>query len=399
MKALSKLSASAGACVVLAAAALISAAIANQGTFAPGHGETHTATTATPPGLEAATPSANMLVGISPIGGLSTDAILMGGISGSFGSTTLSGFFAPPGLSGLSNLPGTGIFSLSGGKQNGGRIYHLLPNGNFIGVGVTGFSACPGLVWGSPSGPLYGMVSTCSYPWCSYYGGAGDSLAIIDPFTGATTELNPGGGLGHGLTGVDAIAIDPTTGIMYGSTGYPYDGSPGDVIVIDTTTGLGTDTFIGHQGRLRLPPERPGGGDGVRLHGHDVHLDWRQFLLPRRQNLLGGHQHVHLDSSRGDYRRLPVGQRHRGDFLVNAPPVDLRARLRAVPCRERCTRSQLARAVQKLSRVVTPSVHAVHPRNEALIAADTLGAARGSTGDGLPPPPGCRSTRDQAARL
>ncbi|MCZ6597252.1 MAG: hypothetical protein O7B99_06425, partial [Planctomycetota bacterium] len=52
-----------------------------------------------------------------------------------------------------------------------------------------------------------------------------------------------GGGYG-GPGGIDAIAWDPSSSIMYGNTGFFFDGLPGDVITIDVATGIATDTGI-----------------------------------------------------------------------------------------------------------------------------------------------------------
>jgi hypothetical protein len=67
-----------------------------------------------------------------------------------------------------------------------------------------------------------------------------DGLIHINPVTGASTGS---GTYGSGVGGIDAIAQDPTSGILYGSTGFFYDGSPGDKITINIATGLATDTF------------------------------------------------------------------------------------------------------------------------------------------------------------
>ena len=57
---------------------------------------------------------------------------------------------------------------------------------------------------------------------------------------GTATSIGPMGA----TSGVDALAIDPTTGTMYGSTGFFYDGDPGDVFTFDKATGAGTDTGV-----------------------------------------------------------------------------------------------------------------------------------------------------------
>lgn len=244
MKALGRRSLGLGAATALAATALISAAIAHGDQGRPGQGGNAGIPSGVdlrgrpaPAALGTPVPSGNLLVGLAPdIGAGTTDAILMTGFGGTFASFKVPGIFPVTSLAGLTHLPGTGIFSISSGNVDGGQIYHILSNGAFVGVGPTGYASCPALVWGGPAGPLFGVVESL--------GSIGNSLAYINPFTGAATELDPFGGFGSGITGVDAIAIDPTTGTMYGSTGFDYDGSPGDVITIDTTTGKATDTGI-----------------------------------------------------------------------------------------------------------------------------------------------------------
>lgn len=68
-------------------------------------------------------------------------------------------------------------------------------------------------------------------------GAAGNpsNLYILDPATGAITSTV--GPIGFAVTG---LAIDPLTGILYGSTGQASPTSPGFLITINTTTGAGT---------------------------------------------------------------------------------------------------------------------------------------------------------------
>ena len=66
-------------------------------------------------------------------------------------------------------------------------------------------------------------------------GGENNSnLYLIDTATGATTTLGP---VGFAVTG---LAVDPNTGILYGSTSTQSPNSPCSIITIDKTTGAGT---------------------------------------------------------------------------------------------------------------------------------------------------------------
>jgi hypothetical protein len=67
---------------------------------------------------------------------------------------------------------------------------------------------------------------------------ATDSTSIlysVDPTTGVRTPIGP-----CGVADMRSLAEDPTTGILYGVTGYPDGGGPltGRIWVIDTNTGL-----------------------------------------------------------------------------------------------------------------------------------------------------------------
>ncbi len=61
------------------------------------------------------------------------------------------------------------------------------------------------------------------------------NLWILDPGTGAVIcKVGP---IGFGVTG---LAVHPTTGVLYGSTGNASPVSPGSLIAIDKTTGAGS---------------------------------------------------------------------------------------------------------------------------------------------------------------
>jgi hypothetical protein len=180
----------------------------------------------TPSGADA--PTANLLAAIG--GGPTADGYLLQAAPFSV-LLTLPAIF-PASLSGLSNLPGTFIFSMSGGMADGGNLYHFLPNGNFVGVGASGFSAVPGLAWNLTGSTLYGTTTVAILS---------DGLITLNPLTGAGTLVGPMGG---GVGGIDAIAFQPTSGTLFGSTGFFFDGSPGDEIVINPTTGAASKTGV-----------------------------------------------------------------------------------------------------------------------------------------------------------
>jgi len=215
---------------ILSAAGLVSLGLAQTSTGGNrGTPTTDQLPTATVGASSASTPSGNLLAALGG-GSATTDGYLLQATP--FANIlTLPGVF-PASLSGLSNLPGTGIFSMSGGMADGGNIYHFLPNGNFVGVGGSGFSAVSGLAWNPTGTTLYGTVTVSILA---------DGVISIDPFTGAGTLVGPMGG---GVGGIDAIAFNPTDGVLYGSTGFFFDGSPGDEIVINPATGAASKTGV-----------------------------------------------------------------------------------------------------------------------------------------------------------
>lgn len=184
-------------------------------------------------------PSSNFILGTANGG---NDGVLM--TFSPFSSTVLPGLFSN--MSGLTNLPGTAIFSMSGGMTNGGNLFHFLANGTLFGPLPTGFSSVPGLAWvkSAAGTELVGSAAVSII---------GDGLIKINAATGASTTS---GTYGSGIGGIDAIAQDPTSGVLYGSTGFFYDGSPGDKITINIATGLATDTFTDMS---PLPPCTVGG--------------------------------------------------------------------------------------------------------------------------------------------
>ena len=65
-------------------------------------------------------------------------------------------------------------------------------------------------------------------------GGSTPTLYRVDPATAATTAVGP---TGFQLTG---LAVDPTSGVMYGSTGSNDADAPSSIVTVDKATGAGT---------------------------------------------------------------------------------------------------------------------------------------------------------------
>lgn len=89
---------------------------------------------------------------------------------------------------------------------------------------------------------VVGLIVTCPSTALAQtlYGANGaqgniSHLHILDPADGSVIEIV--GSIGFAVTG---LAIDPTTGVLYGSTGNRDPVSPGYLITIDTETGDGT---------------------------------------------------------------------------------------------------------------------------------------------------------------
>ncbi|MEM7305671.1 MAG: hypothetical protein AAF682_03320 [Planctomycetota bacterium] len=151
-------------------------------------------------------------------------------------------------ISGMSKLPGTRTYYLSGGMTDGGNIYIANP-GSALLVGNSGLGAVSGLAFDPADSRLYGTYTASVLS---------DGLCEINPTNGTGTPIGF-----MGIGGMDSLAIDPTSGTMYGSTGFFYDGSPGDVITINKVTGAATD---GGQDMNPQPPSTVAGmafaGDG-----------------------------------------------------------------------------------------------------------------------------------------
>ena len=65
-------------------------------------------------------------------------------------------------------------------------------------------------------------------------GNVNSDLYTVNTATGATTSLGP---IGFAVTG---LAVDPTTGTLYGSTSMQSPSNPGSIIAINKATGAGT---------------------------------------------------------------------------------------------------------------------------------------------------------------
>src|SRR5688572_9969630 len=65
-------------------------------------------------------------------------------------------------------------------------------------------------------------------------GEVNSNLYTVDTATGATSSLGP---IGFAVTG---LAVDPTTGKLYGSTSMQSPSNPGSIITINKSTGAGT---------------------------------------------------------------------------------------------------------------------------------------------------------------
>ncbi|MCZ6596267.1 MAG: hypothetical protein O7B99_01365 [Planctomycetota bacterium] len=171
-------------------------------------------------------------LGAGPSGGpLGTHGYLMN-VSPFGTQMAIDAFFAPL-LTGMTKQPGPALlFSFSSTFADGGLVYHLLPGGAFVLAG-------PGVGGGSMAGLAYDQTGAL---WTSADSvGFNDAFYSVDVVSGVATLV---GSYGSGICGVDGIADDPTTNVMYGFTGFCFDGSPGDVLIIDKLSGVAVDTGI-----------------------------------------------------------------------------------------------------------------------------------------------------------
>lgn len=148
-------------------------------------------------------------------------------------SATLLGPSGVRSLSGLDFQPGTGVLFASSGTQGSGRLFTLdTTNGTATLIGSTGFAAVPGLSFG-PGGRLYGSADVA--------GGEANGLILLHPATGQGTLVGLYGSIGQTVVDdISGLAFNARTGILYGSTGPAFDGTPGDLVSIHPTTGQAT---------------------------------------------------------------------------------------------------------------------------------------------------------------
>lgn len=144
----------------------------------------------------------------------------------------------PTGVSSLSGMdvqPGTGTVFASSGFLDGGQLYTIdLTTGATTLIGPTGFAAVPAIAFDPATGILYGSAATAS-------DAVSMRLITINPVTGAGTSVGLFGNWGgNTVGGLDSLAFHPTTGVLYAGTGSFFDGTPGDIFTIDTTTGAAT---------------------------------------------------------------------------------------------------------------------------------------------------------------
>jgi hypothetical protein len=169
---------------------------------------------------------AGVLAGISPQGG---NTVVYRIFTSPPSATVVSS--PPVHLSGLARQPGTRNYFASGGMTDGGNLYQLTGSGVLM-LGASGFSAVSGLAWNPAGTTLYGTTTVSILA---------DGLITLNPLTGAGTLVGPMGG---GVGGIDALGFDPVSNTLFGSTGFFFDGSPGDEIVINPATGAASKTGV-----------------------------------------------------------------------------------------------------------------------------------------------------------
>jgi hypothetical protein len=193
--------------------------------------------------LGLATPAAAVsLIGSNPAGPSDSNVLAIETDPFSFQQIGLAG---TPSLSGLDVQPGTGALFGSGGFGASGALFHVNPStGGATKVGDTGFLAVPGLAF-DLDGTLYGTASDNVLDFSNL-------LIRIDPTSGAGTLVGSLGTVGpDSVAGVDGIAVNPMTGVLYGVGGVVNAAGNflggGMVYTIDKQSGAAT--MIG-----QLPP-------------------------------------------------------------------------------------------------------------------------------------------------
>src|SRR5262245_16740452 len=95
-------------------------------------------------------------------------------------------------------------------------------------------------------------------------GVASPRLLRVNPETGAVTAVGP---IGFAVTG---LAVDPTTGVLYGSTNTHSVSSPNSLVTINRQTGAGT--VVGAYGGTNVVADLTFNGTG-QLFGWDEDTD------------------------------------------------------------------------------------------------------------------------------
>jgi len=142
-------------------------------------------------------------------------------------STTTIGTAAAQALSGLAIQPYTGNVFASAGSGGQGRLWSIdTTTGAATLIGNPGYLFIPGLAF-DVDGTLYATTRTQGT-------GGTDTLITLDPTTAQPTVI---GLFGNGIESIDAIAVDPTSGILYGAS--PFQDNAG-LFTIDKSTGAAT---------------------------------------------------------------------------------------------------------------------------------------------------------------
>ncbi len=162
----------------------------------------------------------NVLIGIEPFDGTDTRVLrIKQDQQGALIVSTI-GTAGVAGLSGLAVQPGTGVLWATQGFAGGGIFEINRKTGAGRLVGQTGFCAVPGVAFDT-DGTLYGSAvlgQACPS------GSQADGLIVINVGTGVGTVVGPYGPCpepdvvcaGDQISGMDALAVDPATGILWG---------------------------------------------------------------------------------------------------------------------------------------------------------------------------------------
>ena len=227
------------ALLLLAAAAILSAC---------GDGSTTSNSAVSATADETVALKGNVLIGIEPFDGTDTRVLrIKQDQQGALMVSTI-GTAGVAGLSGLAVQPGTGVLWATQGFAGGGIFEINRETGAGRLVGQTGFCAVPGVIFDT-DGTLYGSAvldQACPS------GSQANGLILIDVRTGEGTVVGPYGPCpepdvvcaGDQISGMDALAVDPTTGILWGVAhrcGENFPACFNTFFNIDKTTGEATE--------------------------------------------------------------------------------------------------------------------------------------------------------------